>query len=171
MKKTILVAAAVSAMSARHATVLAQSGGQIADVMKSPSMGKTEQAIPAVMEAVTGAEAAQLSARQQGKMDYITKSPIPTVDSDGLPNRLSIERSSPYYTNCGAYVGVRIDGEEAPNCIEFSVSGGWVRLASGNGPVSTHEAKTAPRKHGKVEAYWRATPSRQVRRQIARMAR
>lgn len=126
-------------------TLLSQTGGQIAEVM------------------VTKPSAS-------GKSEYIVKSPIPTTDSDGLPNRLSIDRSSPYYTNCGAYVGVKIDGEEAPNCIEFCVSGGWVRLGT-NAQVTRAEVRDAPKRFGKVEVYWRATPSRQVRRQIARLAR
>jgi hypothetical protein len=102
--------------------------------------------------------------------EIFVKSPIPTTDSDGLPNRLSIDRNSPHYTNCGAFVGVKIDGEEAPNCIEFCVSEGWVRLGSG-GAVTRAEVKHAERKYGKVEVYWRSPPSRQVRRQMARMAR
>ena len=102
--------------------------------------------------------------------EMLVKSSIPTTDSDGLPNRLSIDRSSPYYTNCGGYVGVKIDGEEAPNCIEFCVSEGWLRLGT-TAQVTRAEVRDAPRKYGKVEVYWRAPPSRQVRRQIARMAR
>ena len=108
--------------------------------------------------------------RQQGKTEYLVKQTIPTTDSDGLPNRLSIDRSSRYYTNCGAYIGVKLDGVEAPNCIEFCVSEGWVRLGAG-GVVTRGEVRDAPKKYGKVELWWRSPPSRQVRRQIARLAR
>lgn len=94
-----------------------------------------------------------------------------TVDSDGLPNRLSIDRSSRYYTNCGNYVGVKLDGNDAPNCIEFCVSEGWVRLGNGGATVSRAEVRDAQRQYGKVEVYWRSPPSRQVRRQMARLAR
>lgn len=98
--------------------------------------------------------------------------PTPSTDFDGLPNRLSIDRSSPHHTSCGAYVGVKIDGVEAPNCIEFCVSEGWVRLGNpANARVSQREIETAPKQYGKVEVWWKAKPSRQVRRQMARLAR
>jgi hypothetical protein len=105
-----------------------------------------------------------VGARQQGKTE--------PVEPNGIPDRLSIQQSSPFFTSVGSYVGVRLDGEDVNNrVIEFCVSGGWVRIgtpdASGRMPRS--EVEGAARKYGKVETYWRMQPSRQIRRQLARM--
>lgn len=92
------------------------------------------------------------------------------VDQEGLPDRLSIDRYSKHFTNGGNYVGVKFDGEEAPNVIEFCVSEGWVRRGKEK-VVTRREVRDAEREYGKVEVYWRSKPSRQVRRQMARAAR
>lgn len=113
-----------------------------------------------------------IAAAASGLMD-----PPPRYESrpgefdEGVPDRISVERGSPYFTSCGAYLKVLFDGEEVPNCIEFSISGGWARFGSGTGRVTLHEAKHAPRRYGVVDVFWRATPSRQVRRQLARIGR
>lgn len=151
------------------------------------------------MDLATRGEAAVMVSRQQGKtmasgkttdlirsegyepvdLDRVTKqkdgsfivSVPPVVNHEGLPNRLSIDRSSPYYTNCGAYVGVKFNGEDEQRTIEFSVSGGWIRRGKNGVKVTMQEMRDAPKEYGKVEVFWRSPPSRQVRRQIARMAR
>lgn len=108
--------------------------------------------------------------RQQGKTAAIE----PPAPGDGIPGRLSIERSSPYYTSCGGYIGVRLDGEDVNGrVIEYSVALGWVRLAGVEAigrPLSRADIAAAQKHFGKVETYWRMAPSRQVRRQLARIA-
>lgn len=93
--------------------------------------------------------------------------------SDGLPNRLSIEKNSPFYTNCGAYVLVMLDGHEVRHCVEYNVEMGWVRVGNpdSNGRVNAWSAAKAEKQFGKVEVSWRYKPSRQVRRQIARIGK
>lgn len=89
-----------------------------------------------------------------------------------LPDRISIDRGSPFYTNCGAYLLVMFNGEEAKNCVEFCVSGGWVRLGPpGVERVTAQQVKEAPMMKGEVEVSWRTPPSRQIRRQLARIGR
>ena len=107
---------------------------------------------------------------QCGKTEYLIKT---QTEGSDLPNRISIERHSPYYTSVGAYIGVRLNGEEVEHCVEFNVIMGWVRVGipDANGRVSPGAAQDAPERFGKVEAYWRMQPSRQVRRQLARIAR
>lgn len=90
-----------------------------------------------------------------------------------LPNRLSAERSSPYFTNAGALIGCKLDGEDVTGrVVEYNVVMGWVRLLPAHlagQPVDPFTMKQAGKTFGKVEPYWRTTPSRQVRRQIARI--
>ena len=91
---------------------------------------------------------------------------------EGVPDRISVARSSRFFTTCGSYLKVLFDGEEVPNCIEFCISGGWARFGNSAGNrVTVHEAETAPRRYGVVDVFWRAPPSRQVRRQLARIGR
>lgn len=90
-----------------------------------------------------------------------------------IPNRLCIERDSRFYVSAGSYIGVRLDGEDVSGrVVEFNVTMGWVRLIpqhmSGK-PIGKYEMGQAVRTFGKVEPFWRLTPSRQVRRQIARI--
>lgn len=53
--------------------------------------------------------------------------------SDTLPDRLSVDPSSPYYNAqlLERGVGVRFNGNEKTNVEEYCVSEGWVRLAAG----------------------------------------
>lgn len=97
----------------------------------------------------------------------------PGTLEEGRPDRVSIERSSRFYTNCGAYLAVLIDGEPATHCVEYCVSGGWVRLgtADPSGRVSASAAARAEKKFGVVDVAWKFKPSRQVRRQMERIGR
>lgn len=96
---------------------------------------------------------------------------VPPNDGEGIPRRLSIERSSPYYTNAGVHVGVILDGVLHDHCVEFSVVEGWVRVAKPgpDGKVTQYSVQRAEKKFGKVEVFWKSQPSRQVRRQLARL--
>lgn len=96
----------------------------------------------------------------------------PPNDGEGLPNRLSIDRSSRFYTSAGVVVGLVFDGQDVTGrVVEFDRAGGWVRLANvlPGKTVSSHDVRTAPKSFGKVQPYWRANPSRQIRRQLARI--
>lgn len=96
----------------------------------------------------------------------------PPNDGEGIPNRLSIDRSSRFYTSAGVVVGLVFDGQDVTGrVVEFDRAGGWVRLANvlPGKTVSNHDVRTAPKSFGKVQPYWRANPSRQIRRQLARI--
>jgi len=53
--------------------------------------------------------------------------------SDTLPDRLSMDASSPYYDEAilARGVGVRFNGNEKTNVEEYCVSEGWIRVAAG----------------------------------------
>lgn len=107
-------------------------------------------------------------ARQQGKTAAVET----VMPNDGMPDRLSINPQSRFFTSCGQYVGVRLNGEDVNGrVIEFCRSGGWVRIANvePGQKVNRRQVEEAPKHHGVVELYWRMTPSRQVRRQLARI--
>ena len=89
----------------------------------------------------------------------------------GTPDRICIERTSRYYAPFGYILGVIFKGEEVPNCVEFSVSGKWVRIGKpdADGRMSPREAARAEKRFGNVLVYWRSPPSRQVRRQMLRI--
>lgn len=107
--------------------------------------------------------------RQQGKTAAMEPQP-----DNGIPDRLSIERGSRFYTSVGGYVGVRLDGEDVNGrVVEFCTSEGWARLvdpALSGKPLGRLEVESATRHNGVVETYWRMQPSRQIRRQLARIA-
>lgn len=130
---------------------------------------KTSVALGAALAATI---AATKPPRQQGKTE-MSETMAADEPPEGIPARLSIERESPYYTSCGGYVGVKLDGEDVNGrVVEYSVNLGWVRLVppelSGK-PLDRYQARKAEKHFGKVEVYWRMTPSRQIRRQLARM--
>lgn len=77
-----------------------------------------------------------------------------------IPDRVCVERSSRYYVGgIGRMLGVLIDGKEYKDVIEYSVSGGWARIRGQTEAV-----------YGTIAPYWHTPPSRQVRRQLARMS-
>ena len=53
--------------------------------------------------------------------------------SETLPDRLSVDPTSPYYNEAilGRGVGIRFKGVEKTNVEEYCVSEGWVRLSVG----------------------------------------
>lgn len=92
-------------------------------------------------------------------------------ESNGIPNRLSMLRSSPYFTTAGAFFGVKLNGVEVPHVVEFNVNAGWIKVGSPgpDGKVTLAAAMNPETRLGKVETFWKMQPSRQVRRQFARM--
>jgi len=91
---------------------------------------------------------------------------------DGIPNHLSIDRASRYYSPCGAYIGIEIDGENVTGqVVEYNVREGWVRLSgepSGT-KLTYQQVLDAKKRYGVVEPFWVRQPGRQVRRQLAKV--
>lgn len=90
---------------------------------------------------------------------------------EGIPNRMSIDRASPYYASGGEYVGVRFKGEDVTGrVVEYSVNERWVRLS--DQPAGTkltyQQVREAEKSYGEVETFWARPPGRQIRRQLAR---
>lgn len=53
--------------------------------------------------------------------------------SDELPDRLSVNPTSPFYNEAvlARNVGIRFNGRERTNVEEYCVSEGWIRVAAG----------------------------------------
>ena len=76
--------------------------------------------------------------------------------NDVLPDRLSVDPSSPYYNAeiLARDVGIRFKGLEKTNVEEYCVSEGWVRVTAGNAK-DRHGNPLTIKVHGKVEPYFR----------------
>jgi len=75
-----------------------------------------------------------------------------------LPDRVSVNRSSPYYYRYCNYIGVRFDGQEQSKVVECCVSEGWVQcyVETEEGiQIERDQYVLGPRWYGKVELYWR----------------
>jgi hypothetical protein len=73
-----------------------------------------------------------------------------------MPDRLSVDPSSPYYDGdlLTRGVGIRFKGEDKTNVDEYCVSEGWVRLAVGNSRDRKGKQLTI-KLSGPVEPYFR----------------
>jgi hypothetical protein len=76
--------------------------------------------------------------------------------SDELPDRLSVDPSSPYYDAeiLARDIGIRFKGIEKTNVEEYCVSEGWVRVTAGNAKDRYGNPLTI-KVHGTVEPYFR----------------
>ena len=76
--------------------------------------------------------------------------------SDELPDRLSVDPSSPYYNAdvLARDVGIRFAGKEKTNVEEYCVSEGWIRVAAGNARDRYGDPLTIKLK-GPVEPYYK----------------
>jgi hypothetical protein len=76
--------------------------------------------------------------------------------SPALPDRLSVDPTSPYYDAdvLARNVGVRFKGQDKTNVEEYCVSEGWVRLAVGNSK-DRHGNPLTVKLQGPVEPYFR----------------
>jgi len=76
--------------------------------------------------------------------------------ASALPDRLSVDPSSPYYDGdlLARGVGIRFKGEEKTNVEEYCVSEGWVRVALGN-KVDRKGRPLTMKLTGPVEPYLR----------------
>jgi hypothetical protein len=77
-------------------------------------------------------------------------------ETPAMPDRLSVDPSSPWYDGdlLARGVGIRFKGEEKTNVEEYCVSEGWVRLALGN-KVDRHGRALTIKLSGPVEPYLR----------------
>ena len=54
-------------------------------------------------------------------------------DENAMPDRLSLDPRSPHFDQevLARGVGIKFNGQEKTNVIEYSVSEGWIRVAAG----------------------------------------
>lgn len=88
-----------------------------------------------------------------------------------FPDRISIERRSPFYDSVVENLGVRIDGIEQDSVVEYCVSEGWARIGERDHRgklVWEYDHYRSRRVEGvQIEPYWRKPLSRQQRRSLA----
>jgi len=75
--------------------------------------------------------------------------------TDTPPDRLSLDPRSDYFheTLLSRGVGIKFNGQEKTNVIEYSVSEGWIRVAAGRSRDRYGQPMTV-KLNGKVEAYF-----------------
>ena len=75
--------------------------------------------------------------------------------SDTPPDRLSLDPRSEYYDEAllSRGVGIRFNGHEKTNVIEYSMSEGWIRVAAGRSRDRYGQPMTI-KIQGKVEPYF-----------------
>ena len=71
------------------------------------------------------------------------------------PDRLSLDPRSPHYDEAllSRGVGIRFNGQEKTNVIEYSISEGWIRVAAGKSRDRYGQPMTIKLK-GQVEPYF-----------------
>ena len=77
------------------------------------------------------------------------------TQSDTPPDRLSLDPSSEHFDEAllGRGVGIKFNGNEKTNVIEYSVSEGWIRVAAGRSRDRFGQPMTI-KLNGKVEPYF-----------------
>ena len=75
--------------------------------------------------------------------------------NDTLPDRLSLDPRSEHYdeTILSRGVGIKFNGQEKTNVLEYSVSEGWIRVAAGRSRDRYGQPMTI-KLNGKVEPYF-----------------
>ena len=78
-----------------------------------------------------------------------------TPKTDALPDRLSLDPRSPFYDEepLARGVGIKFNGTEKTNVIEYCVSEGWIRVAAGRSLDRYGQPMTVKLK-GTVEPYF-----------------
>jgi hypothetical protein len=78
-----------------------------------------------------------------------------TASSDSPPDRLSLDPRSEYFDEAllSRGVGIKFNGQEKTNVIEYSVSEGWIRVAAGRSRDRFGQPMTI-KLQGKVEPYF-----------------
>jgi hypothetical protein len=82
-----------------------------------------------------------------------------TQDKDALPDRLSLDPRSPYYDEqpLSRGVGIKFNGKEKTNVIEYCVSEGWIRVAAGRS-LDRHGQPMTVTLKGEVRPYYDDAP-------------
>jgi hypothetical protein len=77
------------------------------------------------------------------------------TSTDMPPDRLSLDPSSDYFDEAllSRGVGIKFNGQEKTNVVEYSVSEGWIRVAAGRSLDRRGRPMTI-RLNGKVEPYF-----------------
>ena len=75
--------------------------------------------------------------------------------SDTPPDRLSLDPRSDYFDEAllSRGVGIKFNGQEKTNVVEYSVSKGWIRVAAGRSRDRYGQPMTI-KLHGQVEPYY-----------------
>jgi hypothetical protein len=78
-----------------------------------------------------------------------------TPSGDMPPDRLSLDPRSPHYDEAllSRGVGIKFNGQEKTNVIEYSISEGWIRVAAGRSLDRYGQPMTLKLK-GTVEPYF-----------------
>ena len=79
--------------------------------------------------------------------------------TDTPPDRLSLDPRSDFYDEAllGRGVGIKFNGQEKTNVIEYSISEGWIRVAAGRSRDRYGQPMTIKLK-GQVEPYFENSP-------------
>ena len=79
--------------------------------------------------------------------------------SDTPPDRLSLDPRSPYFDEdlLSRGVGIKFNGQEKTNVIEYSISEGWIRVAAGRSRDRYGQPMTI-KLQGAVEPYYERSP-------------
>ena len=82
-----------------------------------------------------------------------------TENKDALPDRLSLDPRSPYYDEqpLSRGVGIRFNGKEKTNVIEYCVSEGWIRVPAGRS-LDRHGQPMTVTLKGEVRPYFDDAP-------------
>jgi len=77
------------------------------------------------------------------------------TSTDMPPDRLSLDPASDYFDEAllNRGVGIKFNGQEKTNVVEYSVSEGWIRVAAGRSLDRRGRPMTV-RLNGKVEPYF-----------------
>ena len=80
-------------------------------------------------------------------------------NNDSPPDRLSLDPRSDYYDEelLSRGVGIKFNGQEKTNVIEYSTSEGWIRVAAGRSRDRYGQPMTI-KLQGKVEPYFESSP-------------
>ena len=82
-----------------------------------------------------------------------------TEHKDALPDRLSLDPRSPFYDEAplSRGVGIKFNGKEKTNVIEYCVSEGWIRVAAGRS-LDRHGQPMTVTLKGEVRPYFDDAP-------------
>ncbi|GAA4723250.1 DUF3297 family protein [Sphingomonas lutea] len=78
-----------------------------------------------------------------------------TPKTDAMPDRLSLDPRSPHFDEevLNRGVGIKFNGQEKTNVIEYSISEGWIKVAAGKSRDRFGQPMTL-KLNGKVEPYF-----------------